>query len=162
MKHRILASSATTWLLLLTLILGSGGAMASGRGSNSELYVVPKTGQVAIDGSLDDWDFSGHVSFYVVPETRETQSGRIGMMYDAEAVYIGGIVRDSSPMMNRHDPLTNPSRAWDADVCQIFFSLDPDEEQPLPYSRFKKEYKDTSPVGTMMLWYFTDREATVQ
>jgi len=75
------------------------------------------------------------------------------MMYDNHAVYIGGRVRDSSPMMNRHDPMTKPSRAWDADVCQIFFGLDPDEKQPLPYSSFKAEHKGTSPVATMMFWY---------
>jgi hypothetical protein len=75
------------------------------------------------------------------------------MMYDGQALYIGGDVRDSSPMMNRHDPLTDPKRAWDADVCQIFFGLDPDEKLPLEY-RGKNRL---TPTATMMLWYFTDR-----
>ena len=61
-------------------------------------------------------------------------------------------------MMNRHDPLTSPHTAWDADVCQIFFSLDPDERQPLAYSSFEPSHRNVSPVATMMLWYFTDRE----
>lgn len=145
--------------LLCAMMLAACPALAGGgQGSNEELYVVPKPGNVNIDGKLDDWDLSGIVDFYVAPETRETQSARIAMMYDKQAVYIGGRVRDSSPMMNRHDPLTKPSRAWDADVCQIFFGLDPDEKQPLPYSRFKAEHKDVSPVATMMLWYYTDRQ----
>ncbi len=149
------------WLAALGVlaVLAAGGRAVGGggRGSHKELYVVP-AGEVTVDGSLGDWDLSGAVEHYVVPETRQTQSAKLAMMYDAEALYIAGMVRDSSPMMNRHDPLTKPSRAWDADVCQIFFSRDPDDTQPLPYSSFKDEHKHVSPVATMMLWYFTDRK----
>ncbi|MFW5856614.1 MAG: sugar-binding protein, partial [Planctomycetota bacterium] len=147
-------------LMVAGMLAFHGGTVMAGggMGHNKELYVVPAPEGVTVDGSLEDWDFSGHINYYVVPETRETQSGKVAMMYDGEALYIGGVVRDSSPMMNRHDPKTKPSRAWDADVCQIFFSLDPDDEQPLAYSSFKKEHKNVSPVATMMLWYFTDRQ----
>ncbi len=143
---------------VLAAVLMAGGMRVEGRGANTELYVVPAPAGVVIDGSLDDWDLSGYINSYVIPETRETQSARLAMMYDEEALYIGGIVRDSSPMMNRHDPLTSPSTAWDADVCQIFFSLNPDDKQPLPYSSFDPAHRDVSPVATMLLWYFTDRE----
>ncbi len=147
----------TALLLPVTLtLLAAAPAHAGGRGANTELYVVPAPPGVVIDGSLDDWDLSAAVVNYVIPETLETQSARIAMMYDDEALYIGGIVRDSSPMMNRHDPQTNPSRAWDADVCQIFFSLDPDAEQPLPYSSFNPEHRQVD-VATMLLWYYSDR-----
>ena len=150
---RILFLMASVLIVIAAGTAVSGGGM----GHNEELYVVPAPQGVKVDGSLKDWDFSGHITSYVVPETKKTQSARVAMMYDDEALYVGGTVRDSSPMMNRHDPLTKPSRAWDADVCQIFFSLDPDDKQPLPYSSFKSKH-DRSPVATMMLWYFTDRK----
>lgn len=159
-KTTPLAKSSLLPILVVAIALLLSGAVlgGGGMGHNKELYVVPAPETVEIDGSLKDWDFSGHVPLYVAPQTRETRSADIAMMYDDKALYIGGRVRDNSPMMNRHDPLTKPSRAWDADVCQIFFSLDPDEKQPLKYSSFKKEHKHTSPVATMMLWYFTDRK----
>jgi len=144
--------------IMIAAALATGAAFdACGRGENIELYVVPAPAGVVIDGSLEDWDWSGHVTSYVIPETKETMSARLAMMYDAEALYVGGVVRDSSPMMNRHDPQTNPARAWDADVCQIFFGLDPDAEQPLQYSSFERAHDEVD-VGTMLLWYYTDRE----
>jgi hypothetical protein len=163
MRNDWLEVTHKTWTLMLmtaaVLALLTGGSLTAGggMGNHEELYVVPAPDAVKIDGSLDDWDLSGRVPLYVAPQTRETQSAEIGMMYDEEALYVGGTVRDSSPMMNRHDPLTDPSRAWDADVCQVFFSLDPDEKQPLNYQKYRKEDRDSSPVATMMLWYFTDR-----
>ncbi len=143
--------------LAIAVLVAHPGFAGGGVGHNKELFVVPAPGKVAIDGSLEDWDVSGRIPYYVAPATRDTRSAEVAMMYDTEALYVGGKVRDSSPMMNRHDPRTKPSRAWDADVCQIFFSLDPDDKQPLPYGR-KKEHKHVSPVATMMLWYFTDRK----
>ena len=56
-------------------------------------------GSVAIDGVIDpaEWDLSGQILSYVVPETQDMQSARVAMMYDAEALYVSGIVRDTSP-----------------------------------------------------------------
>lgn len=75
------------------------------------------------------------------------QSDRTAMMYDEKALYVSGSVRDTSPMMNRHDPKTDPERAWDADVCQIFFSLDPDDGYPVSYSSFNEEHRMTGCLG---------------
>ena len=146
-----------TMLLSLAAMVLLSASPAFARGQNKELYVVPVPGAVTIDGSLDDWDISGMVTNFVIPETIETQSARIAMMYDEEALYIGGLVRDNSPMMNRHDPLTTPSKAWDADVTQIFFSLNPDEKAPKYFSHIAAN-REGAPVATMLLWYFTDRE----
>jgi hypothetical protein len=140
---------------ILTLTLAAH-ALASGRGLHSKVYVVPVAKPVTIDGNLDDWDLSGQIRSYVIPETADMQSVRTAYMYDDEAIYISGIVRDSSPMMNRHDPKTDPQRAWDADVCQLFYSLDPDLPFPLDYTNDPKA--PPAPVATMYLWYFTDRQ----
>ncbi|MBC2602951.1 sugar-binding protein [Puniceicoccus vermicola] len=152
MKKRIGMYRIVAFICLALMV-----STASGRGRNKQLYAVPAQGKITIDGKLDDWDLSGQILSYVVPETQDMQSARTAMMYDDEALYISGIVRDTSPMMNRHDPNTNPEKAWDADVCQLFFSLDPDEDLPLKYSQFKRQH-DQSPVGSLMMWYFTDRK----
>ena len=108
----------------------------TGLGRHKKAYAVPVPGKVAIDGKLDDWDLSGQIFMYVVSETSEMQSARCALMFDAEALYISGVVRDPSPMMNRHDPNVDPDRAWDADVCQIFLSLDPALGYPINKSGF--------------------------
>ncbi|HRT96436.1 MAG TPA: hypothetical protein P5532_18585, partial [Planctomycetota bacterium] len=141
----------------LALLATSLTALAdTGLGRHKKAYAVPVPGKVVIDGKLDDWDLSGQIFMYVVSETSEMQSARCALMYDAEALYISGVVRDPSPMMNRHDPNVDPDKAWDADVCQIFLSLDPALGYPIHKSSFNKDESDK--MCTLMLWYYTDRK----
>ncbi len=149
-------ANSTKWIIA-SFLLSATIACASGRGRNRQIYATPVNGKIAIDGDISDWDLSGQILSYVVPETQDMQSARTAMMYDSEALYVCGIVRDTSPMMNRHDPKTDANMAWDADVCQIFFGADPDAAWPLPYSSFDPKHKSVD-AGTMMLWYFTDRQ----
>jgi hypothetical protein len=148
----------TVILLAAIIIMGSLSVLADvGRGLHKKIYAVPVPGKVVIDGNLNDWDISGQIHSYVVAETAETQGAKIALMYDKDALYVSAIVRDNSPMMNRHDPKVDPEKAWDADVCQVWFSLDPDLPYPINNSTFSKTEK-LPPVATMFLWYFTDRK----
>ena len=142
--------------ILALLALGSAATADTGLGRHKKVYAVPVPGKVAIDGKLDDWDLSGQIFMYVVSETSEMQSARFALMYDPEAAYLSGVVRDPSPMMNRHDPNVDPDRAWDADVCQIFLSLDPALGYPIHKSSFNKDESDK--MCTLILWYYTDRK----
>ena len=88
----------TKWLSLLTMLCVATGVHAdNGRGRHQKLYVVPAPGKVTIDGKLDDWDLSGQIWIYVISETAEMQSAKFAMMYDKDALYISGVVRDPSP-----------------------------------------------------------------
>jgi hypothetical protein len=149
--------------LLIGLILALCATLAladAGRGRHKRVYVVPTPGKVTVDAKLDDWDLSGRIWIYVQQETAEMGSAHYAMMYDAEALYISGEVRDPSPMLNRYDPKVNPELAWSADVCQIFLSLDPALGYPIKFSSLQgsEEMFNNSPVGTLYLWYYTDRQ----
>ena len=112
------------WLIVV-LLAGSLTLCADvGLARHKKVYAVPASRNVVIDGKLDDWDLSAQIFMYVVSETSDMQSARYAMMYDKDALYLSGVVRDPSPMMNRHDPNVDPDKAWDADVCQIFMSID--------------------------------------
>ena len=74
---------------------------------------------MTIDGAFGDWDRSGEIEMYVMKETSTMQSARAFIMYDAEALYLGAIVRDASPMMHMHDPKVAPDRGWDADCGAV-------------------------------------------
>ena len=106
----------------------------TGMGLHKKVYAVPAPGKIVIDGKLDDWDLSPQVEMFVMSETRENQNAKFSLMYDAEALYISGDVRDDSPMMNRNDPLVNGHNGWSADACQVRFSLDPADGYPVSYA----------------------------
>jgi hypothetical protein len=101
------------------LTASSTHANDSGRGRHKQFYAVPAPGEVAVDGKLDDWDLSGQIEMFVIESTRSAESARIAAMYEDHALYLSGEIRDTSPMMNRHDPKVNPRRAWDADALQF-------------------------------------------
>ncbi|HUW32128.1 MAG TPA: hypothetical protein VM223_10995, partial [Planctomycetota bacterium] len=153
-----MSRKCVVWFATCFMILVAGvSAFANGRGLHKKIYAVPAPGKIRIDGKLDDWDLSGQLFMYVVQETSEMQSTRFAMMYDDDALYLSGIVRDPSPMMNRHDPTVDPEKAWDADVCQIYMCLDPALGYPLGNLGTFNSQSDPR-VATMYLWYFTDRK----
>src|SRR5262249_15844812 len=104
---------------------------------------------------LDDWDLSGQIWVYVAPETSEMQSARIALMYDADALYVSGIVRDPTPMRNRHDPKVNGDQAWDADAFQLRLCLNPKRGYPLHQAT---PPKPNDQLVHILMWYFTDRQ----
>src|SRR5262245_38320918 len=127
MFHRTTPVLVTgAWLLLLA---GPLEAQEQGaRGRNKRIFVVPRPGPVVIDGKLDDWDLSGQILVYVAPETSEMQSIRIALMYDDQALYVSGVVRDPTPLMDRHDPKVDGKRGFTAratyDAQNLYVSYD--------------------------------------
>jgi len=129
---------------------------ANSMARHERLFVVPRPGPVVIDGKLDDWDLSGQLFIYVLEETSASQSARFAAMYDADAIYLSGVMRDPSPMMNRHDPKVEAEQAWDADACQFRMILD--ASQPYPATDTKRTEKQNDQLARATLWYFTDRQ----
>ncbi|MFH1571455.1 MAG: hypothetical protein ABIL09_25920, partial [Gemmatimonadota bacterium] len=123
---------------------------------------------VTVDGDLAEWDLSGQIEMFVVSETRQTQSARLAVMYDGQALYLGATVRDPSPMMNRHAPEVDAHKAWDADACQFRLVVDRDAEYPLletsfEYSQDRSREDRRDDIVHLTLWHYTDRgEAALQ
>src|ERR1043166_1947973 len=137
-------------------------AEQGGLGLHKRIFVLPREKPVVIDGKLDEWDLSGQISMYVTKETSEVQGAKFAMMYDAEALYLSGDVRDPSPMMNRHDPQVDADKAWDADACQFRMILDPAQGYPAKQSIYGAD-KANDQMVHLILWYYTDRkEANLQ
>lgn len=143
-------------VLLLLALFGTGQALfADGRrGFHQKVYVVPAPKKVTIDGKLNEWDLSGQILISVADETAEMQSSRFAMMYDKDALYVSAIVKDPSPLLNRHDPKVEPGRAWDADACQIYLTTDPSLGYPIQ----KGGGANYPGMMDMYLWYYTDRQ----
>ena len=157
-------------LVLVGVMLGVSGLASdsNGRGRHKKMYAVPAPGAVVIDGKLGDWDLSGQIEMYVIKETSAMQSAKFALMYDKDALYISGAVRDPNPMMNRHDPKVDAHKGWDADACQFRIVVDPAMGYPVRETAFtcrkKGGPKDTKDaIKHLLLWYYTDRrEACLQ
>lgn len=86
--------SIRRYICIVILLLAWGAMLAPARAQDEngwcqhkQMYAVPAPAKVAIDGKLDDWDLSGAIDVYVMPETRETQNAIFALMYDNQALY---------------------------------------------------------------------------
>ncbi len=148
-------------LVMLAILLAGAALADSGRGLNRKLYAVPRPGAVVLDGKLDDWDFSAAIESYERVETRESQRGECAVMYDADALYLAAKVKDSSPMLNRHNPAADADKAWMGDCLQ--FRLVTDRRLPFPFLRGSLGSKEAMGAEAgqplhLMLWYYTDNK----
>lgn len=147
-------------LFFALLVAASSAALAdTGLARHKKVYAVPAPGKVKIDGNLGDWDLSGQVFMYVVSETSEMQSARFALMYNADALYLSAVVRDPTPLANRHDPKVDPDKGWDADSCQFRIVLDPKQGYPVNQSQYNAPPNDQ--MAHCTLWYYTDRQEPV-
>ena len=114
-------------LLLAVFCLAAPSSADSGLARHKKMYAVPAPRTAKIDGKLTGWDLSAMINMYVVSETADMQSAKFALMYDKNALYLGAIVRDPTPMMNRHAPETEGNFGWDADSFQfrMVFSATP-------------------------------------
>ena len=153
MSRWLNSSAVGAAVLLLAAGFCSGDQSGNGLARHKRIFVVPSPGKVKVDGKLGDWDLSGQIEMYVLRATAEMQSAKFAMMYDADALYVSAEIRDPTPLMNRHDPLVDPHMAWDADVCQLRFMLDPKAGYP-----YANQSGPNDQLVTMNLWYYTDRK----
>ena len=144
-------------LLLVPLVLAGMALADTGLGRHKKMFVVPAPKGATVNGTLAGWDLSGQVTMYVVSETSDMQSARFALMYDKDALYIGAVVRDPSPMMNRHDPRVDGDKGWDADACQFRLALDPKLGYPIEIGYGNGDMANPNIVH-LILWYYTDRQ----
>lgn len=145
-------------LALLTLwpaMAGQTLSQENGNGLHARMFAVPVPGTVVIDGKLDEWDRSGELKSFVMAATSDQQFGKLAVMYDADAIYLGGEVRKTIPFINRHAPESNGDRAWDADSVQFRLSMDASLGYPIAV-RSGQEASDQ--LVHLLLWNYSDRQ----
>ena len=143
-------------VMVLAFLANLAGAGEAGLGRHKKLYVVPAPGKVVIDGKLDDWDLSGQINMFITSESAETRSARFAMMYDKDALYLSGVVRDPNPLMNRHDPKVEANNSWNGCSCQLRLSVDPTRGYPINENTGAPV--DDPKLLLMTFWYYTDRQ----
>jgi hypothetical protein len=124
MKACLTFVSAGVLALLLT-VFAHGYAAILNKDDHKEIHIVPAPGKVVVDGDLSDWDLSGAILMYLDEASKKVYSVRGAMIYDQEALYIGGHVKDPSPLINHYSFADDPGLCWDADAVQVRFVSDP-------------------------------------
>lgn len=94
--------------------------------SHAELRAVPAPGGVAVDGVVEEpeWDLSGVMHVYAARQIRERYSVRVHAMWDREALFLGLVFRDPTPLVNNVDAEGAPFDGWQADGFQARFITD--------------------------------------
>ena len=151
--RNIFAAAGGISLLFIAMLSASAD---TGLGRHKKMYAVPAPGKVVIDGKLDDWDLSGQIMTYVVSETSDMQSAKFAVMYDKTNLYLSAVVRDTTPMMNRHDPKAEGANGWDADACQFRMSIDPTKPYPPIAAVYDPVTAEDPSYVHMTMWYYTD------
>ena len=136
------------------------------KADNLEIRIVPAPGPVTVDGDLKDWDLSGAIFMWMDEASKDANHVRAAMMYDKECVYIGGVWKDPTPMMNMTHFGGDLQNAWNADAIQVRFLSDPSvmsDAINVSYARFKMPADQQKFVNHINLWYSTqDQKAGYQ
>jgi hypothetical protein len=121
-----------------------------------EIHIVPTPGTITIDGDLKDWDLSGAVEMCIDEASRSTVNLTCAYMYDQGAFYVGGHVKDPSPMINQHDFASDMSLTWDADCLQLRLLSNPAiKSKASLQSGGRMSAEDQKYVCHLDLWYST-------
>ncbi|MBN8525525.1 MAG: hypothetical protein J0M02_09330 [Planctomycetes bacterium] len=108
-------------ILSLTLagLAAAEGNMIGNQSQNEGLPAVPAPAQVAIDGSLAEWDLSGRIWVFADSSIRSRYSAEVAAMHDADHLYIGVHWKDPTPMHSTIDPQIDPGSGWKSDSVQM-------------------------------------------
>ena len=165
-------AKTTCWqlLLLIALIpLAHAPAFSYVATVNStdhtEMHILPTPGKIVIDGDLHDWDLSGAIFMKLDESSKDIYSVRGAMMYDAEALYIGGQMKDPTPMLNNYAFTDDPGMVWNADAIQVRFVSDPSlkSNASLQSGGQGLSAEQAKYICHMTLWYSTrDQQAGFQ
>lgn len=99
----------------------AGAENMLGRQSQNEgLPVLPApAGGVAVDGDLQEWDWSSRIWCFADIGVRARYSAEVAAMWDAEALYLAAKWHDPTPMHSAVDPNHNPGDGWKSDAMQM-------------------------------------------
>ncbi len=86
---------------------------------NVGFFAVPAPDTVTIDGSFDEWDFSGQILCCADSGIRDIFSVKAAAMWDSEYLYLAFVWRDPYPLVNRFHPMQDKTRGWMADSVQL-------------------------------------------
>ena len=122
-------SSRVLFTQLAAALLGcslchAGQNMIGRQSQNEGMVVLPAPAQVAIDGDLKEWDWSGRIWSFADSAIRSRYSAETAAMWDKDNLYVALKWKDPTPMYSTVDPAFNPSEGWKSDSVQLRLRTD--------------------------------------
>ena len=156
-----IALAASLLLCLTSEQTVQGYSAILNKADHTEVRIVPAPGKVTIDGDLKDWDLSGAILMFIDEASKETHQLRGAMMYDKEWLYVGGRLKDPTPMMNQYHFGGQVNAAWNADALQINLVANPNvRSDALTMTGGRMPEEEQKFVNFFWLWHSTrDKKA---
>ena len=134
-------------LLALVLFLCSRG-LADEPKKDSQMWIVPRTKAIAIDGSLADWNREGQIGpVWFDEDAKDEYNGTFYAMYDRENLYLAAEIVEPHPPYN-----TFPARGigdWNGDAVVIRMSSNP----ALPFPLTVPDEATSTDLFTASFWW---------
>jgi len=156
--HAMLTAGVLLCLACPQTILGYAAIL--NKADHTEVRIVPAPGKVTIDGDLRDWDMSGAILIFIDEKSKDTHHLYGAMMYDKDYLYVGGRLKDPTPMMNQYHFGGQVKAAWNADALQINLLANPKVRSNASGNTGRRmPEEDQRVLNFFWLWYSTRDKA---
>lgn len=108
--------------------------------NNWGMYAVPTIGEMTIDATFDDWDWSPRIKLFADYDAQQTIGSEACVNYDAENLYLGFIKKDVTPLNNTIDPELEWTITWRGDCYQLRFTGDHNVWCTFAYHKLTDQY----------------------
>ncbi len=123
--RKLIAMTLFLGILITSLGIFQSPAMASENlinniaSNNWGMYAVPTLGEMTIDATFDDWDWSPRIKMFPDYSAQSVMSSEVCANYDENNLYLGFIKKDITPLNNTIDPVLEDSITWRGDCYQL-------------------------------------------
>ncbi len=135
--------------------------------NNWGMYATPALGEMTIDATFDDWDWSPRIKMFPDYDAQSVMSSEVCANYDANNLYLGFIKKDITPLNNTVDPNLEWTITWRGDCYQLRFRGDHNIWFTFAYHKLTDQYSVlvdelTSDARTTLYntMYFSDPGST--
>lgn len=137
-------------LVIVAAVVQSHAALPPYKHAGLNLYPAAA---IQVDGSLADWPAALFVEMCADPDLKEFYALKLACAYDAQGLLLAARFTDSTPLLNRIDPKTDPFKGWCGDALQIRFITDP----ALAGKELSAPALNSNAIVHLTMWYYTDR-----
>lgn len=123
----------------------------------AESVTVPGK-KLVMDGDLSDWKPEAFVTMAADLDNKETYAMRVALAYDEQGLLLAVRFTDSTPLVNRVDPVGQPDKGWAGDSFQIRFITDPAVAVGTSRDEIQKNPAKNARVVHMTLWQNSDKK----
>ena len=136
----VLALTAVIALLFTVNTLAAENLLDNVSSLNLGMFAVPAPGPVEVDGSFDEWDWSGRIEIFPNYDTKLEYNAECAVMYDKDYIYMGFICTEPTPLNNAVDPYADPAVTWRGDCFQLRLKGDHEVFMTIAYHKNYDRY----------------------